>query len=230
MENVSILIIILFVASTVFTVWQLYNASNKSKAVLAVAVVLMLLQAVLGIVGFYQQNMTFPPRFSLLIGPPLLIIILLFVTKPGREFLDLFSIQKLTLLHTVRIPVEITLYFLFTASLVPELMTFEGRNLDIVSGLTAPIVFFLYFVGKKINKTVFVAWNFLCLGLLANIVAIALFSLQTPFQKLAFEQPNVGVTLFPFVWLPGIIVPAVLFSHLVSIRQLTTTTRPKKQG
>jgi len=219
MENVSMSIIILFVATTLFTVWQFYSASGKSTTVLLVVGILMILQTALGLTGFYKQNMMYPPRFFFLIAPELLIIITLFATKRGRAFLDSLDLQKLTILHTIRVPVEITLYFLFVAGLIPMLMTFEGYNYDILSGLTAPVIFLLYFVRKKINSTVLLIWNLVCLTLLINIVTIALLSVQTPFQKLAFDQPNAGLAFFPFVWLAGIIVPIVLLSHLVSIRQ-----------
>jgi hypothetical protein len=99
-------------------------------------------------------------------------------------------------------------------------MTFGGYNFDIISGVTAPIVYFLYYMKKKISKRFLLFWNFICLGLLANILIIALLSAKTPFQQLAFEQPNIGVTYFPFVWLPAVIVPIVLFSHIASIRQI----------
>jgi hypothetical protein len=53
-----------------------------------------------------------------------------------------------------------------------------------------------------------------------NIVTIAILSAPLPFQQMGFDQPNVGVFLFPFIWLPALIVPLVLFSHLVCIYQL----------
>ncbi|MFN5557707.1 MAG: hypothetical protein ACK48F_15940, partial [Chryseotalea sp.] len=109
----------------------------------------------------------------------------------------------------------------YLAGLIPDLMTFEGYNFDIISGITAPIIYFLYFVKGKISKSIVLFWNFVCLGLLANILTIALFSAKTPFQQFAFEQPNIGVTYFPFVWLPAVIVPIVLFSHIASIQQLS---------
>jgi hypothetical protein len=64
------------------------------------------------------------------------------------------------------------------------------------------------------------AWNFLCLGLLINIVFTALLSAPFPFQRFAFDQPNIALAYFPFTWLPCWIVPLVLLSHLVSIRKL----------
>jgi len=99
-------------------------------------------------------------------------------------------------------------------------MTFEGQNFDILSGLTAPIIFYVGFIKKRIGRKAMLVWNFLCLGLLINIVVIAVLSAPFPFQKLAFDQPNIAVLYFPFVWLPCCIVPLVLFSHVATIRQL----------
>ena len=99
-------------------------------------------------------------------------------------------------------------------------MTFEGWNFDILSGITAPIVYFLAFRKGGVNRTLLITWNVIALGLLANIVTLAVLSFQGPMQRLAFDHPNVGVTYLPFIWLPAIIVPVVLFSHLASLWQL----------
>ena len=65
-----------------------------------------------------------------------------------------------------------------------------------------------------------IAWNVICLALLFNIVFTAVFSVQSPFQQFAFDQPNIAVLYFPFIWLPCCIVPLVLLSHLAAIRQI----------
>jgi hypothetical protein len=220
METIPAFVTILFVAATIFTVWQFYNASGKSKLLLIGLGIWMIFQIVLSLTGFYGITESIPPRFVVLIGPGFIVIALLFLTKRGKSFIASLNLEKLTLLHTVRVPVEITLYFVCAAGLVPVLMTFEGYNYDIISGLTAPLIYYLVFVSNKASKSTLLMWNFLCLGLLVNVLVIAILSAQTPFQMLAFEQPNIGVTFFPFVWLPTVIVPIVLFSHLAAIRLL----------
>jgi len=220
MNNLSIIISILFVIISFVTVWQFYNAANKSKAVIIFLSALLVLQAIIGLTGFYQSSQSFPPRFVLLIAPGIIFTLILFLTKAGRAFVDTLNMRKLTLLHTVRIPVEITLYFVCAAKLIPELMTFEGNNYDIISGLTAPAIYYLVFMSKKLSNTALLVWNFVCLGLLLNVVVIAILSAQSSFQTLAFDQPNIAVTYFPFVWLPSVVVPIVLVSHLTAIRQL----------
>src|SRR4051812_40192071 len=106
MNNLPSAISILFVVVTLITVWQLYNASNRSKKVITVVTALLLLQAVLGLTGFYRATQSVPPRFVLLIAPGLIMLALLLLTKAGRSFADTLNIRKLTLLHSIRIPVE----------------------------------------------------------------------------------------------------------------------------
>ena len=168
MNNLSI-ISILFIAVTLATVWAFYNAANKSKTVIVFISIWLVLQGVMGITGFYQATQSFPPRFVVLIGPGLLFSVLLLLTKSGRNFIDTLNIRKLTLLHAVRVPVEITLYFVYTANLIPLLMTFEGNNYDILSGLTAPAIYYLVFVRKNLSNTALLIWNFACLALLINV-------------------------------------------------------------
>jgi hypothetical protein len=115
---------------------------------------------------------------------------------------------------------------LSTYKLVPELMTFGGRNFDILSGITAPIVYFICFKNSQLkNRRLLLIWNFICLGLLLNIVINALLSAPFPFQQFAFDQPNVAILYFPFTWLPCFIVMIVLYSHLAAIRQLVRYTK-----
>jgi hypothetical protein len=99
-------------------------------------------------------------------------------------------------------------------------MTFEGRNFDILSGLSAPFIYYFGFVKRRLSNALILGWNFICLALLINIVANAILSVPTPFQKFAFDQPNIGVLYFPFNLLPACVVPLVLLSHLVAIRRL----------
>lgn len=233
MEKVSLLTYLVFSLSTAFVIYQLYRAAQRSTTLLILLLLWAILTAVLGGSGFYRQGFEMPPRFLFLVGPGIVLVLVLLLTNRGRTFLDKVDIGDLTLLQTVRIPVEVTLFQLYAAGLVPEIMTFSGKNFDILTGLSAPVVYYLVWQRKTLSLQWLLAWNFICLALLFTIMAIAILSLPTPFQRFGFEQPNTGVTYFPFVWLPGIIVPAALFAHLVSIRWLLLNREPafgRKQG
>lgn len=229
--NLPIHIILIFGLTTVATlglfIWIIKNSSleitrKKSGIIIVGLTVWLILQAVLTLNNIYNSNLSsLPPKIMLLgILPPILVIILLFATSKGRQFIDSLPLKNITYLNIVRIPVEIVLFWLFINKAIPELMTFEGRNFDILAGISAPIIVYLVFTKKKLNRNVLLIWNFICLGLLLNIVINALLSAPSPLQKFAFEQPNIAILNFPFSWLPTFIVPIVLFGHLVSIRQL----------
>ena len=214
---------IAFIITTLLTIFLFYKATNNSKTTLVIIFLWILLQATLSLSGFYTITNTFPPRFALLALPAILFIIGLFVSEKGRVYIDSLDMKTLTLLHVIRIPVEICLYWLFLHKAIPQLMTFEGRNFDIIAGLTAPLIFYFGYVKNYIGKPILLLWNFICLGLLLNIVVNAILSAPSAFQQFGFEQPNTAIIYFPFVWLPSCVVPLVLFAHLTSIRKLLST-------
>lgn len=144
-----------------------------------------------------------------------------FLSLKGKLYLDQLNPKALILLHLIRIPFEIILFGLFLHKVVPEIMNFRGWNFDILSGLTAPFIFYCYFIKKKLNKKAMLAWNIISLGLLLNIVILAVLSAPLPFQRLEFDQPNIAVLFFPFIWLPCCVVPLVLISHIAVIRHLS---------
>jgi hypothetical protein len=215
------------VATLLLFSWTIKNSALQKTAKTAPVVMLGMtiwlgIQAGLTLENVYNTDTdSFPPKIMLIgILPPVLTIILLFLTSKGRQFMDSLSIKNLTYLNIVRIPVEIVLFCLFLNKAVPELMTFEGRNWDIIAGITAPFIAYFGIRKNRVNRKLLLWWNIICLGLLINIVVNALFSTPSPIQKFAFDQPNIAILNFPFSWLPTFIVPVVFFGHLVSIRQI----------
>jgi hypothetical protein len=215
------------VATLILFIWTIRNSADaatrkKSTLILIGLTIWLIIQAVLPLNDFYNSDTnSFPPKIAQIgILPTLLTIILLFATSKGRQFIDSLPLKQLTYLHIVRIPVEIVLFWLFLSKAIPELMTFEGRNFDILAGITAPLIAYFGITKNKLSRDAILIWNFICLGLLINIVVNALLSTPSPIQKFAFDQPNIAILYFPFSWLPAFIVPIVLFSHLAAIRQL----------
>ena len=220
MENLPNYIPFVFILTTALSIIWFYRASNNSKLGLSVVLCWLILQGIVAYTGFYTVTKTLPPRFMLLVMPPLFTILAIFLSKKGKQFIDHCDLQTLTLFQAVRFPVELVLYWLALQKLVPELMTFEGRNFDILTGLTAPAVYYFAFIRQELGRRFLLIWNVAGLALLFNIVSIAVLSAPTPFQQLALEQPNQAVFYFPYVWLPCCIVPLALFSHVASIRKL----------
>jgi hypothetical protein len=221
MHNIPVYIPVVFIFTGLLTLFFLYKASGHSKILMVVSIVWLLIQAAIGLAGFYQVTDTVPPRFLLAIAPPVLAIILLLLSKKGRSLVMTWDLRWMTILHVVRIPVELVLFWLFTQKAVPQLMTFEGNNFDIISGISAPLILWAGFRKGRPNKALLLAWNSICLLLLINIVVHAILSSPVPFQQFAFDQPNIAVLFFPYVWLPAFVVPVVLLMHLVAIIKIS---------
>ena len=220
MQHLPIYIPAAFITTTLITLLLLYKAARYSKPVIIITLIWLALQTALGLSGFYQNTAGLPPRFMLLLIPPVIFIIMLFTLKPGRKAIDTFDTKILTLLHTVRILVELVLYALYANKTIPQLMTFEGRNFDILCGLTAPLIYYFGYVKPILSKKILLAWNIICLLLLANIAIIAVLSAPFAFQRFAFNQPDIALLYFPYIWLPGFVVLAVLFAHIATMRKL----------
>ena len=203
------------------------TTQRKATPILIGFLIWLSIQAVLTLNGLYASAPAGGPPRLILFGilPVMLTIVSVFTMSAGRRFVGSLPLVNLTWMNTIRVVVELVLYWLFLANAVPELMTFAGRNYDIFSGLTAPLIAYFGLTRHKLSRGIILAWNMVCLGLLLTVVAIALLSAPTPFQHFAFEQPNLAIGNFPFSWLPTFVVPVVLFGHLASIRQLITQHR-----
>ena len=212
------LLVILLVAGIYYAVRRV--AKKRTSYLLLGCLLWLSFLFVLAQNSFFLELQTVPPRFLVAVLPPFIFIAVVFLSRQGRQFMDGLSLRHLTWVHTVRIGVELLLFQLFVVGQIPKIMTFEGRNWDILAGLTAPMMVFMVFQQKKWSFKVLLVWNIISLGLLINIVTTAVLSAPFPFQQLSFEQPNVGVLKPAFIWLPGFVVPVVLFSHLAAIRRL----------
>ena len=236
LKDLPLYVPVIFILTTLATLFFFYvaikNSTNerirKQAGIILIGLALWLVvQAVFALKNVYNTDTTaMPPKILLLgIAPMIVIILLSFATKKGRSFIDSLPLQNITWLNVVRIPIEFVLLWLALNKVVPQLMTFEGRNFDILSGITAPFIAYFGFTRQALNRKIILVWNFICLALLANIVINALLSTPFPFQQFAFDQPNIAVLYFPFTWLPFFIVMIVLYSHLAAIRQLINYRR-----
>jgi hypothetical protein len=169
-----------------------------------------------GIMGNFE---IFPLNFAPVIVIPFVLILFATLSKGLKEILSNVAPYKIIQLQNFRVFVEILLWLVFIAGMLPEQMSFEGRNFDVLSGLTAPIIAWLIYK-NRISKTLAIVWNLLCLGLLINIVTIAVLSTPTAWQMFFEEPSNTVVTVFPVSFLPGFLVPLAYTLHFFSLKQL----------
>ena len=229
MENIPAYISGTFLAIVIAAVGFIFYAVNHVASgrknftptiILTFFSVWVFLISILTFNGFFEDYSS-PPRLMLFVGFITLLIISLFIIPKTRSFLNKMPITTLTYIHIIRVPVEMVLLWLGISGGVAMEMTFEGSNYDILSGITAPFVGVFMIGGRSKNRIGAIIWNLGALALLVNIVIQAISF--TPYfyePQLIGEVANIAVFYFPFVLLPTLVVPVVLFSHLVSLNQL----------
>lgn len=116
--------------------------------------------------------------------------------------------------------VELFIWWAYLDGEIPVQMTFEGRNFDILVGVTAPLVASLWLKANHERPVLVIVWNILGLLILLNIVVIALLSAPTPMRYFTNDPANTIVADFPWVLLPGVLVVLAVALHLLSLKQM----------
>lgn len=228
-DLVPIYVDLLFIVTTMIAVAlfigavlnaQTPRAASRAHAAALLLLMWMIFQSTLSLNRWYMDRESVPPNLFFPVITMVSLILLLFSLPAGRRFIDALHPGWLMAIHFVRIPVEITLYLLATWKQVPWSMTLAGMNYDIISGITAIGVWWFGYFKKRLAPGILLFWHCGALMILVLVVTRGIGAVPSPFQAWDFEQPNYAVQHFPFIWLPAVVVPLVLFSHLVLIRRI----------
>ena len=108
---------------------------------------------------------------------------------------------------------------LYAAEYIPGLFALPAGIGDVIVGVLAPFVAAAYTRGSNGAATAR-WWNFA--GLTDLVVAIATGFLSSPsqLQLIAFDRPNVLITIFPLVMIPAFLVPLFVLLHFASLYKL----------
>jgi hypothetical protein len=178
--------------------------------------------------GTFREWDRLPPSFAVLVLLIFIIAARLAAGQVGRRLAASIPLWVLVGVQGFRLPLEIAMHRMAERGIMPDQMSYAGRNFDIVTGITALVVAALVATGRA-GRGVVTVWNVLGLGLLLNIITVAV--LSTPF--FAFfgpERLNVWVTYPPFVWLPAVMVLAALAGHLIIFRAVSRSPNPRVQS
>jgi hypothetical protein len=159
-----------------------------------------------------------PPPFALLLAGVLAVSLTLAFSRAGRGLATYAPLWALVAVQSFRLPLELAMHAMYERGIMPQQMTYSGRNFDIVSGATAAIVAVLVANGYAGRRLVAI-WNLLGLALLLNIIVVAVLSVPV-FAYFGPDRLNTFVTYTPFVWLPAVMVSAALAGHLIVARTL----------
>ena len=225
---VSLLFVVTVVGMLLLVLWGGARAARRvgpgaARGVRLAGVALggwLALTAALAGRGFFEDFYALPPHMLLAIGPPLLAVLALAASGRHDPLLAALPPSWPIAAQTFRVLVEIVLWRLAVAGVAPEIMTFTGRNVDILVGLTAPIVAYNCFVRRAWPVRVAQWWNWAGVVILLNVVVHALLSAPTRFRVFETDPPTTFIGDLPYIWLPAFLVPLAWALHAISLRQL----------
>jgi hypothetical protein len=222
---------IVLVALLVMTVlWWVNGPANFRGRTWWVAVPLLAwlaLSAVAAATGLLANFEATPPHVAFVVLPALIAVLMIAFRPATGTVLDRVPGDGLIAFQFFRVAMEIILWQLARAGVIPASMTFEGRNYDILVGLTAPFIAWL-FARRLVSPGPVIFWNVFGIAVLANVVLIGFLSAPTRFRQFYEGPPNEMIAHFPFVWLVSFVVPLAFLGHLLSIRQLLRTLKDER--
>jgi hypothetical protein len=178
--------------------------------------------AKLGVLAKFEE---LPPKIPMVAFGAIAVGLVVSRIEVVKEALAAMPAWWAVALQTFRLPLELALYWLFTVGLMPSQMTFSGRNFDVLVGLTAPVMAFLM-ATKRAPRWLEWAWQVFAVGLLVNVVSIAVTSAPGP-QHLDWPGgPLTIVAQWPYALLPGFLVPVAVLGHVLAISKLSRRAQP----
>lgn len=168
--------------------------------------------------GIFHRWETAPPPLVPVVAGTVIVGVVVALSRVGRRLLEAIPLPWIVGFQTFRLPLEVVMQQAASDGLMPAQMSFTGWNFDIVTGATA-IVVALAARATPTPRWLVVAWNALGSALLVAIMTIAVASTPT-FAAFGPDRLNVWIADPPYVWLPGLLVPAAFFGHVLLWRRL----------
>ena len=201
--------------------WVTWRVTREKRTTLLTGLGVLLWIAFTGALTLWEGFRGFqpPPPMALTLILGSTIVISLVFSPLGTRLVQGLSLAGLILFQSFRLPLEMLMHRAYIEGLMPIQMSYEGRNLDILTGLGA-LLLGLILLKRPLPKGWVWAWNLAGFALLVNIVTVAILSMPAPWRQFSNDPPNVWVFQMPFIWLPMVMVMAALFGHLAVARKL----------
>lgn len=210
---VDLLFIALVIGLATMLAWR------RPRVGIGLAVWLALLGA-LAAEGFFQDFSAAPARLPTVLVLTLAAGLLMLPTHGTRHFLAVLPPEQFVYAQSFRVIMEVILWSLAVQGRAPYLITIEGRNFDLLVGLTAVPIALMAVVRRAWPNTAAQLWNVAGIVILANTVIQAQLALPTPYRVFQTQPSTAFLGTFPYIWLPGFLVPLAFWLHAASLMQL----------
>lgn len=210
----------LLMASAVVVVARRYLSASAGLVVTVGLPLWILYVGALSWTGVVADPTMRPPGIFFVVVPAVLFIAL-FGVRSARGALVAASLPLGLLMgaQVFRVAVELGLHRLWGDGFVPRLMTYEGGNVDIFIGLSAPLAAWIAGRGP-LGRRIALGWNVLGLLALVNIIVRSALTAPGPLNLIHAEVPNLAIGTFPYTFIAGFFSPLAVLLHVLSIRRL----------
>jgi hypothetical protein len=209
-----------FTATVVVALVDRYLSRGIAFGVGAGLLIWFIYAGLLGYFGVLKNATARPPGIAFVLGPVIAFLICFIARSAAIARVALgFPLWIMLGAQCFRIGVELFLHQLWIDGLVPKMLTFEGANVDIYIGATAPVIAWLSTRGR-LGLRMALVWNLLGLLALANVVTRAVLTSPGPFNIIRTEVPNLMISTFPFLFIPAFFVPLAVVLHVLAIRAI----------
>jgi hypothetical protein len=197
----------------------------RIKAISILGVVL-LFWAVLAIIlatdGFFVTQSATKFQFSTILYifiPVILGVIVLKYLNSFKTILNAIPVHWIIGIQFLRATGAVFL-ILYFQDLLPGQFALPAGIGDVLVGISAPLVAYLYYNKTRHAKKIAMVWNIA--GTLDLVLALSFGFLTSPspIQLFAIDNPNRMIGTYPLVLVPAFAVPLFLLHHIYTFRKL----------
>lgn len=165
-------------------------------------------------------TMSLPPKPMITMLIALASIIAFSFSQTGKKLLTQSPLHWLVFFQSFRILVELWFWHGYKTEVFPKLMSFEGANHDIYAGILAIVAGTIIWKLPSLTRITGIIYNIAGFLLLLNTLKAAATSVPSSIQQYPWDERFLQLGMFPFVYLPAILVPLALGFHILSLRQI----------
>lgn len=173
----------------------------------------------LSVLGVLRIPDARPPGIVFVVAPLAALVLWAVGSRSAGRFATSIPLTLLIGLQAFRIVVEVFLHQLWFDGIVPKTLTFEGDNVDLWIGLSAPVVAWVAGRGPSALRFA-VAWNVVGLASLANVVVRSVLTAPGPFHLVHGEVLNRAIGTFPYTYIAAFLAPGALLLHVLCLRAI----------
>jgi len=167
------------------------------------------------------EDLSFPPRFVLLMILPLFIFTGVFLYKNRNEqWIKVIPPHRLAYYQSFRIGIETIFVYTVAAGILHSNVTIEGYNMDMIFAFSAPVIGTIIYKKGMPSLRLINIWNYFGLAVIASIIFLFITSMYAPQiygSEVGLLSSQLGT--YPFTLVAGFLMPSAIFIHVLSLVQ-----------